>query len=319
MDTGVWGSFAFPWSATETDGRRDAPLSAVSAGASWCWHGRALRLDGPDDVLPLRGGAGAEVDTDIDRGLVVTDGSGAYVLDVVAGRRGALCVVRGSALPAPGREHWVVRSAGLDRPLGRGPTPGVLCFTPGTRIAVPGGARPVETLVPGDRVLTRDGGTEEILWTGARRMSAARLMVMPGLRPVRIAARAIEPNAPETALTVSPRHRVLLRGGAVRALFGEAEVLAAAEDLLDHAGIRRMGAAAVAYVHIMLPRHGIVTANGLACETLHPEDVDLGLMAPGDRSALAALAPPGSFGGHARRILSAGEAAILRHGLARAG
>jgi hypothetical protein len=41
-----------------------------------------------------------------------------------------------------------------------------ICFVTGTRIATPGGARPVETLAPGDLVMTRDHGAQPLLWTG---------------------------------------------------------------------------------------------------------------------------------------------------------
>ena len=57
------------------------------------------------------------------------------------------------------------------------------CFTPGTVIETETGPRLIETLAPGDRVLTRDRGMQPVLWIGRR--------TMPGtgaFAPVRFAA-----------------------------------------------------------------------------------------------------------------------------------
>ncbi|NBQ51552.1 MAG: hypothetical protein EBU35_13140, partial [Marivivens sp.] len=46
----------------------------------------------------------------------------------------------------------------------------IICFTPGARIATPRGARPIETLRPGDLVVTRDHGLQPIRWTHRSRI-----------------------------------------------------------------------------------------------------------------------------------------------------
>ena len=131
------------------------------------------------------------------------------------------------------------------------PEPGVICFTPGTLIDTPAGPRPVEALRPGDRVLTRDDGAQELLWVGSRRMSGARLYALPHLRPVRLGAvrlGAVRLRAgafgllrPAADLLVSPQHRLLVRGAAARALFNEPEVLVQAVITR----IKELGAVAV--------------------------------------------------------------------------
>src|SRR5690606_32383544 len=45
-----------------------------------------------------------------------------------------------------------------------------ICFTSGTLIATPDGERAVETLRPGDLVMTRDHGPQELRWVGMRVM-----------------------------------------------------------------------------------------------------------------------------------------------------
>lgn len=118
------------------------------------------------------------------------------------------------------------------------------CFVAGARIAVPGGEPPVETLCPGDLVLTRDHGPQPIRWAGARRVAA-----LGPLAPVRIAAGTLGAHR---TLLVSPQHRILLRGAALELMFGLPEALAAAKDLVD--GARRVAAPGPQTAEIFLPR-----------------------------------------------------------------
>lgn len=76
-------------------------------------------------------------------------------------------------------------------------------FVAGTRIAVPGGERPVETLRPGDLVLTRDHGPQPARRTGARHVAALGPLARPvlrraetlALRPAQTAAREVAREA----------------------------------------------------------------------------------------------------------------------------
>ena len=227
-------------------------------------------------------------------------------------------------LPPPGQDLWVVRTA-IDRThsgAGAKVAGGVICFTPDTRIATPTGARLIQDLRPGDRILTKDNGAQDILWTGSRRMSGARLYAMPHLRPIRFRAGALGIERPDTDLVVSPQHRMVLNGPAARALFNTEEVLVKAEDLLndvticvDHA-LRE-----VTYIHILLDRHNIVWANGMETESFHPSNTAMDTIEPTQREALMAILPeitlnPASYGDYARRNLSSSEVAILRHDVA---
>ncbi|MDT8856798.1 Hint domain-containing protein [Paracoccaceae bacterium Fryx2] len=198
----------------------------------------------------------------------------------------------------------------------------MICFTPGTRIATPDGARLIQSLRVGDRILTRDNGPQQVLWSGHRRMTGARLYAMPHLRPIRFRAGALGQGQPDEDLLVSPQHRMLVRGAAAQALFNTPEVLVAAEDLLNESTIVVDHALReVTYVHILLERHQIVFANGLETESFHPSNTALETVDPAQRRGLVELLPgieadPQAYGDYARRNLSASEAAILRHDLA---
>jgi Hint domain len=56
-------------------------------------------------------------------------------------------------------------------------------------------------------------------------------------------------------LMVSPQHRVLIRDSLAGLLFGEAEVLVAAKDLVNDLSIRICAGGDVDHVHILFDRH----------------------------------------------------------------
>ncbi|TKD21974.1 hypothetical protein FBT96_07425 [Rhodobacter capsulatus] len=161
---------------------------------------------------------------------------------------------------------------------------GVPCFTAGTLIETPRGAVPVETLRPGDLVLSRDHGAVPVLWSGGRSLTAADLRAEPRLLPVLIRENALGRHG---ALLVSPQHAVL-------ALTDQGERLVRARHLAELNDPRfriARGKRRVSYHHILLQRHGIVTANGLPCETLYPGPMALAALGPAARLSIAQALP----------------------------
>lgn len=352
MGTGFGGTFVISWSQTEIDGLQAAPVNALAVGASWSWGGDAVRVDGPDKVLRLEQADGEENvrrraarmvrrlvgaalsgtqdlsaveahDPLTDSVIVVTDGVQTFTMTIIEVGSGTapLLMFMGS-LPPKGRNLWVVHHA-MDNLLRQNPlgpsSGGVICFTPGTMIDTPEGPRPVESLREGDRVSTKDNGAQDVLWIGSRRMTGARLFAMPTLRPIRIRAGALGIDRPDQELLVSPEHRMLIRGAAANALFNTPEVLVAARDLINGSSVAVDTALRqVTYVHLLLPQHQVLWANGVESESFHPANAALSTLADEDRARLLAIYPeleydPTSFGGYARRNLSSSEAAILRH------
>lgn len=354
MKTGSSGTFVISWSQTEVDGLKAASLDVLTVGTTWRWSGAAVRVDGPQGILLLEGAGGtadirrraarmvrrlvgaavggtaAETVDDPapelpDQSFIVTDGHQSFTVTIIpVPDTGARLLMLVGDLPPPDQDLWVVRTA-IDRSggaAGARAAGGVICFAPGTRLRTEDGARAIQDLRPGDRILTRDNGPQEIVWTGHRRMSGARLYAMPHLRPIRFRAGALGIGRPEDDLLVSPQHRMLLRGAAAQALFNTPEVLVAAEDLLNDATICVDHALReVTYIHVMLPTHNVVWANGLETESFHPSNTALEMLDPVQRDRLLGLLPgiaadPHSYGDYARRNLSASEAAILRHEMA---
>jgi hypothetical protein len=356
MITGFRGTFVISWAQTEVDGVKEASLDLLSVGATWRWTGDVVRVDGTSDTLLLEQAQGqaemrkraarmvrrligsavskadvpetdtAEAEDDLpDQGFIVTDGVQSFALTLIpVPDSGARLVMMLGEVPPANRDLWVVRTS-IDRArvaAGGREGGGVICFTPGTRIATPDGPKLIQTLRQGDRVLTKDDGPQEVLWTGSRRMSGARLYAMPHLRPIRFRAGAFGDDRPEPDLIVSPAHRMLVKGPSAQALFGMNEVLVRAEDLLNDFSITvDLALREVTYIHILLERHNIVFANGVETESFHPSNTALEMIDPGQREVLMAVMPevavnPDSYGDYARRNLSASEAALLRHDMA---
>ena len=356
MVTGSKGTFVISWSQTEIDGLRAAPLDVLAVGASWRWAGETVRVDGAQGPLLLEGAEGIvdvrrraarmvrrligaavaqeaasgateddEEQANLDDGFIVTDGHQSWSVTILpVPDTGARLLMFVGDVPPAGQDLWVVRTA-IDRAhtaAGSKTAGGVICFTPGTRIATAKGLVRIETLRPGDKILTRDNGEQEILWSASRRMTGARLYAMPHLRPIRFKAGALGIDRPDEDLIVSPQHRMLLQGAWARSLFNTDEVLVKAEDLqndtticVDHT-LRE-----VTYTHILLPQHNIIWANGLETESFHPSNTALETIELDQRAMLLSLLPnvaqnPASYGDYARRNLSSSEAAILRHEMA---
>lgn len=357
MGTGLRATFVISWSQTEVDGLRAASLDMLTVGAAWRWTGAAVRIDAPGDVLLLEAAEGGadirrraarmvqrligvavgtsgdegETRTDSDWGrvedpseqsFVVTDGVKSHIVTILpVPDSGVRLLMFLGEVPPEGRDLWVVRTE-IDRSggaAGSRASGGVICFAPGTRILAPEGPRRVEDLREGDRIQTRDNGAQEILWTGSRRMSGARLYAMPYLRPIRFRCGALGNGRPDDDLLVSPQHRMVVGGAAARALFNSDEVLVAAEDLVnDRTVLVDTVLREVTYHHLLLDRHNIVFANGMETESFHPSATALDTIDAHDRARLLSILPgievnPMGYGDFARRSLSSSEAAILRH------
>ena len=138
----------------------------------------------------------------------------------------------------------------------------VPCFVAGTMVLTPRGEVPVETLAPGDLVLTKDDGPQPLRWIGQRRVEARAAFA-----PIFIAANTFGEHR---SLMVSPLHRVLIRDSLAEVLFGEREVLVAARDLVNDRSVRRIEGGMVDYVHILFDRHQVVFSEGLETESFLP-------------------------------------------------
>lgn len=194
------------------------------------------------------------------------------------------------------------------------------CFTPGTAIATPKGEVAVESLKPGDRILTRDNGIQTISWVGHKRLDFKELKAAPKLRPIKIKAGAIDDNMPERDMLVSPSHRMLIVSNKAELYFGQAEVLVAAEHMLAMDGVEISDQPYITYIHIMCQNHEILLSDGTWSESFQPADFTLKGFDAAQRAELFTLFPeletPEGVAayGAARRTLKRREAKLLING-----
>ncbi|MBC7137708.1 MAG: Hint domain-containing protein [Defluviimonas sp.] len=193
----------------------------------------------------------------------------------------------------------------------------VPCFTPGTAIATPQGERLVEELKPGDRIITRDNGIQQIRWIGRKALDQARLSRASHMKPVLIRQGSLGNGLPERDMLVSPNHRMLVANDRTALYFDEHEVLVSAKHLVNGKGVDIADAPCVTYIHFMFDQHEVVLANGTWTESFQPGDYTLAGIGDAQRAEIHELFPElrsaeglGEYAA-ARRTLKRHEAALL--------
>ncbi len=136
------------------------------------------------------------------------------------------------------------------------------CFVLGTLIRTPSGDVPVEDLAPGDLVETLDIGAQPVRWIGRRKVKA-----QGKLAPIRISKDTFGEHG---ELLLSPLHRVLITDVWAQLLFGEAEVLIPARDLVNDCSVVSQPGGWVEYFHILFDHHQIIFSANLATESYLP-------------------------------------------------
>ena len=145
-------------------------------------------------------------------------------------------------------------------------------FATGTMITTLKGEKPVESLQPGDRVITRDNGLQTVRRIDRRDFSYGQLASVPHLAPILITIGAMGPGLPERDMLVSRQMRILV--SADRVPFGHhgREALVAAAALGDGNAIRGCQVLGVRYVHIVLDKNEVILANGIWAEAFQAHD-----------------------------------------------
>ncbi|RUS59631.1 hypothetical protein EGN72_13075 [Pseudorhodobacter sp. E13] len=135
----------------------------------------------------------------------------------------------------------------------------VACFTAGTQIETADGPALIESLTAGTLIRTLDHGLQPL--------RAVLTRSVPGdgrFAPIRFHAGALGNHR---AFSTSPAHRMLIADWRAELLFGESEVLISARALVNDCTITRAPCDRVTYYHLLLDRHEIIFAEGIATES----------------------------------------------------
>ena len=191
------------------------------------------------------------------------------------------------------------------------------CFTSGTLIETAVGARPVDTLLPGDLIWTQDAGLLPLRWIGQRKVSIAEQIADMRLRPVQFALGALGDGLPRCQMTLSQQHRVCLEGWRAELYFAQPQVLVPAKALINDKTIRVSASIhPVTYVHFLLDGHQIVRGDGVLSESFYPSAMALAGLDAAARAELLTFFPAlADFEANnpqmARTVLRKSEALVL--------
>jgi hypothetical protein len=161
------------------------------------------------------------------------------------------------------------------------------CLTADTAVRTVGGDVLVQDLCVGDVVVCAGGGVRPVVWIGRRTVDVALHPSPEDVRPVRIAAGALEAGVPGRDLLVSPDHAMLLDGKLVAA-----RLLVNGASVARETRLRR-----VTYFHVELNRHDILLAEGAPAETY----LDTGNRASFENAGLPVRLHPDFPGDQSRR------------------
>lgn len=168
---------------------------------------------------------------------------------------------------------------------------GIACFTPGTMVQTDKGRRRIETLSPGDRVMTRDNGLQPIRWIGRKTFAEPDLREDASLYPVLMRKGALGPGLPTRDMMVSRQHRMLLCSPRAELYFGEDEVFLRALHMVGQPGIVHAMVPEVTYLHLMFDRHEVILADGVWSESFQPAARNIGGLDEDQRHELFKVFP----------------------------
>lgn len=232
-------------------------------------HRLAVRVGGDLGRMEVADGSelgqpGAPVHLDCCATFMAPDGATVDALILVELAPGTDLIAAVYMLPlaelAPRIDYALVA---VDRGAARARFAELACvhFTRGTRITLATGEqRPIEALRPGDRVLTRNNGVQEIRWIGQRTLRATGAFAPVVIRPGALN------NLGE--LTLSPNHRLFIYQREDRLNTGRREVMVKAERLVNDTTIVRSEGGFIDYFQLLFDDHEIVYAEGIATESM---------------------------------------------------
>jgi len=130
------------------------------------------------------------------------------------------------------------------------------CYLRGAGIATPSGVVAIETLQPGDLVLTASGAARPVRWLGRRRVDTTRHPAPARVWPVVIRAGAFGEGLPHRDLWLSPGHNIAFGGH-----------LMPVGALCNGASVETLRLPNVDYWHVELDSHDVLLAEGLPAES----------------------------------------------------
>lgn len=178
------------------------------------------------------------------------------------------------------------------------------------------GLRRAADIRAGERLVTRDGGLQPVIWAGG---TACAFRDLGSFAPVVLRANYL---GAEEDLCLSPRQRIAIAGAEVEYLFGEDEVLIEARHLVNGRSVLAGRAGGGRFVSLLLDRPELICVNGCWVESMWLgalADCPVGLSLSALGPAAAAGMPVPLHRSTVRRVLLDYEARTLATARAQAG
>ncbi|MFQ5438929.1 MAG: Hint domain-containing protein [Paracoccaceae bacterium] len=165
------------------------------------------------------------------------------------------------------------------------------CFKAGTLIAAKTGEVRIESLVPGQLVLTRDNGYRPVRWTGVRHLTGRYLFDNPHLRPVMVLKDAFGPGLPRQRTSMSPNTRLPFAKATGSLAISRREDMVAVKQFIDHDTVQQVDMTGITYIHLMFSRHEVISVNGVWTECFKASDYSLGTLGNAQREEVLEVFP----------------------------
>jgi len=251
------------------------PSYTASGYQGYTWDGAKWVIDGAPTTATIIA-TDVNGDNEADVGEDITTQSNDYVGYVDIGGSDYLIVYGSDEVP-PGSGNWVtdISSIAVALPASANPStfpfpaeilspeittaPFTYCFAAGTQITTPCGALNVDALTIGDKIMTASGAIVAVKWIGRQTVNT-RIGFTAKLEPVRIGAGALGNSLPNSDLTVSADHGMVIDGLVINAL---ALVNGTTIDFVPATELD----ARFTYYHIETENHDVILANGAPSET----------------------------------------------------
>jgi len=145
-------------------------------------------------------------------------------------------------------------------------------FTRGSLIETDFGPVAIEDLYPGDRVLTRDGSYQPLIWKGMTTMVPGHKAATGAqLSLTSFMADSLGMEKPMSCVVTGPSARLLRTPIHLRHAEGDSPLLTPVVEFIDGMNIvETTPPAPVDMYHLCLAQHAVIKVGGLEFETYHP-------------------------------------------------
>ncbi|MEL7282328.1 MAG: Hint domain-containing protein [Pseudomonadota bacterium] len=144
-------------------------------------------------------------------------------------------------------------------------------FAHGTIVGTEHGPVAVEDLEPSMRIVTMNDTAEPLIWVGSMTLMPRSSDLPEGGSLTRIMSDSYGIGRPQADLMTGPGARLLLRRPARFSVSGDERPLTPASKLADGMNaIEIVPPTPVTVYHLCLPKHAIISANGMDVDSFHP-------------------------------------------------